>query len=543
MCGIKYMRSLLLYVFPIFCRIVLDAHNEQNASWSDIALSVLPILITLPSVMLSSYVRDARQEHVWRHALYAAAFCASAATTIRWDRLSMDDSGRALVGYFVVGGVSLWWFTLCHCIENRYDPHLRTHQGDVVVLPLTLVAIATFVHDVPDEVFRFSRSTPFFVPVIVSWATLYFIAYHGFASGKTTTLDAEHFRFHAFCAAIVASAQLCLLELRARPLIFQAFPLIAALLAQTMHPSHASLTRRDHLLGATVVALLINGCLVSLLRGVWQLAPSLLYVVFLSVTAISVLAFPGVSRAWYWLIPSTGYATLLTVAFLDVSAMQVDAARIVWVVVAYFSTFAGVQLFARPYDYAPPRTTPVSENVRGCGGDVVRCLPRESEISCGIKGDEAVRRMGASNGSCPSRLSGVWWLKDNPFPERIFSPDGFAWKGDRAYFWNLRHTARSATWLGMWMHLVSIFFVTHVECFDDGWIRTTHSFLPALHLFPLTLWIYEKNDNCFWRLSFDSHGRVTMRYEMFRILDARGRRSRHFSEFLASGIQRFVLHA
>lgn len=234
--------SALLYLLPLLVRVALNA--SDTVRWADVLLSALPLAIVVPTLRFPTWFREENTEHVVRHAMYALAFTVSAGVAVRWDVLgsALQDSSAErwalpLAAYLAIGTATLWWFCFSHVIENVSSRALlRTHQGDVAVLPLTLVAISTFAADVPDEAVRFWRSALYFVPVVVAWATLHFIAYQGFALSTTTTHTAELFQRMGQSALLIASLHLLLLEARASSVYFQFLPPVAALFSQLMQP-------------------------------------------------------------------------------------------------------------------------------------------------------------------------------------------------------------------------------------------------------------------------------------------------------------------
>ena len=150
------IESGVLYILPFLYRSLQwdgDMYNIPR-----LVLSLIPYAIVFPSVLLPQYVHNEETEHVWRHSLYAFAFTVSAMTSMRWDvviQRSNEPWVAPLLTYLGVGTITLWWFVLSHILENTVDKKIRTHQGDVSVLPLTLFAIATFAYNVPDEAFQF----------------------------------------------------------------------------------------------------------------------------------------------------------------------------------------------------------------------------------------------------------------------------------------------------------------------------------------------------------------------------------------------------
>lgn len=229
---------MLAYVAPFLTRVYLS-----DAPVGDMLLSTLPLMLAAPSALLPRFVPDERLEHVCRHAWYALVFTMASAIVVRWDvAASAHEAGEAwpthLLAFILVGCCSLWWFTISHVLENRGTP-IRTHHGDVVVLPLTLYTIGSFVERVPDDAFVYCRSTLFYVPLTVAWATLFLIAFTDFGSSSTTTHTHANFHFVSRAAVVVSSAHALLIESRASTVAFAAFSQAAALYAQLMHcPAH-----------------------------------------------------------------------------------------------------------------------------------------------------------------------------------------------------------------------------------------------------------------------------------------------------------------
>lgn len=336
--------GLLLYVAPIVTRAGLewrrsgggggeeeDEDEHDAATAVDVLLSLLPLLVVFPSTFFPIWVGDEEREHELRHAAYAVAFVVAAATTVRWDVLADElkkgeeggDWAAHLVVYFAVGAATLWWFVACHVAENRFlRGAVFTHHGDVAVLPLTLVAIGTFVEDVPDRAFRFSRSVPFFVPVVVAWATLQFVAFNGFATSTVTTHSSPGFAFCALGGLAVASTHLVLLETRASPFLFLFFPFVSSSLLQlTPRPS-----RRPSLREGWEAKLCTTSCVCAApfllllhsrlgVRGALPLA-SVTFHFPLAVAAVASYVVPRLCGD-AWVFPSSLHATLLTCSVLS----------------------------------------------------------------------------------------------------------------------------------------------------------------------------------------------------------------------------------
>lgn len=548
--------TLLLYLTPIAIRVGLAVETSATTDWWWIALSLLPLLIVLPSIWLPQWISDEEQEHTVRHAVYALGFCVSAATGVRWDVVlssgSMAWTAWPLVAYVVVGAVSLWWFCLSHILENRSLMPLYTHSGDVAVLPLTLVGIATFAHDVPDEVFTFSRSVIFYVPVVVAWATLMFIAYNGFAISTTTTHSTSGFQFYAKCGIVIAIAQLSLLEARAPPLAFQFFPLVAAFLCQlTPRACDAPVLRPHSWTGTTVVAA-ATGTLVGLTMSL-RFPSGLSYgcgIIGCVIVTKSVRPIAGAR----WVTPATGYATLVTAVVLARNGQgtvlrPVDVAAlgaIYYVALTLVSYVAPATFHPNPPHASPP------EDVGATPQAAASCFALsklQRLFQCDIcpsrtrYDDVTVQRFfDKVNPSCPAEFVGVWWMDGNSFPMDLICVHNLQWKkyssdGRRAptaYMCNGRHTTFRSTLAGSLLHLASWLTVTQLTVWpqDPRWIRTDAWKIPGLRLVACTYWLCRIGDDEMLRLVYDSEGRVVWQYRMRRIARTANTRTRFYTDFL-----------
>ena len=306
--------AVALYTAPILFRFAL----ADEYTVGRIVLSLFPILIVLPSIYLPEYVQDEKREHIYRHMLYALAFTVSAITCIRWDVVhdSVDTRwAKSLILYFATGIVSLWWFVVSHITENTVVKDLYTHQGDVAILPLTLVAIATFVEDVPDEAFQFSRCVSFYVPIIVAWATIHFIAYTQFALSTNTTYSMDGFHFVASMGLVIASCHLSLIEMRAPPSSFILFSIVAATLSQVTHRYwERAVLRQCRIMGMLVLQAGGTALFATLIHI--RFKNTLSVVIPILTVCVCVVAIPTLCGN-RWVVPSTFYSFLITISFLN----------------------------------------------------------------------------------------------------------------------------------------------------------------------------------------------------------------------------------
>ena len=525
------LAEALLYATPVLARVALaTAHPPPLAG--RVVLSLVPLLVVLPSLYLPSWVKDERWEHVGRHAIYALAFTVSAGTSVRWDVVGPafvdgEDWARPLVAYLILGTATLWWFCASHVLENRGAP-LYTHQGDVAVLPLTLVAIATFHYDVPDDAFQFSRALVYYVPIVVAWATLHFVAFNGFATSQTTTHSTQGFYFLAHAGLVVAVAHLTLLEVRSPPLAFQILPLVASFLCQaTARPTAPPALRPKHALGTMVVAGGLGAALGAVLRarfGGWVAFAAATYGSVVAALAVRPLA--GAK----WVGPATLYAALVTGALLRVTLL-VDALLLVG---GYFLVLGLTSLIAPAvYDPSPPahapqdaRATPQANGRAARAFRLLDCCPLPGAISA----SEAARALARDvQPSCP--FQGVWWAQGTALPTPLLRVHHVPWEDDtKATLWNRRIFATRAT-LGGWVHHVGAWASTTQLTVLGRWIRTDAWCFGPLRLFACTMWLWRVSDDEMLRLVYDAKGSVVWQYRLKRVLTGRGARTRFSHEW------------
>tara|TARA_B110000046_G_scaffold13315_1_gene13042 strand:- start:9410 stop:11077 length:1668 start_codon:yes stop_codon:yes gene_type:complete len=534
------LAEVLLYATPVLGRVALTTQPFPPA-WR-VLLSLVPLLVVVPSIRLPRWVADERREHVGRHAIYALAFTVSAATSVRWDVVGpalVDGAewARPLVAYLIIGTATLWWFCASHVLENRGAP-LHTHQGDVAVLPLTLVAIATFHYAVPDEAFQFSRSLIYYVPIVVAWATLHFVAFNGFATSQTTTHSTQGFYFLAHAGLVVAVAHLTLLEARSPPLAFQILPLVASFLCQaTTRPTAPPTLRPKHALGTVGVAAGLGAALGTVLRARFGGWAAFACATYGSVTvALAVRPLAGAR----WVGPATLYAALVTGSLLRVT-LFVDALLLVG---GYFVVLALTSLIA-PAVYAPspPAHAPPQDAHSATPQENGRAARTFALLTCPLPGGQARSAADAARAllhaqdadpACPAAFRGVWWAQGTALPTPLLCVHRGLWEdtGGAATLWNRRIFATQAT-LGGWVHHVGAWIsTTQLTVLEGGrWIRTDAWCFGPLRLFASTMWLWRVGEDEMLRLIFDTDGRVVWQYRLKRVLTGRGTRTRFHHEW------------
>ena len=223
---------LVLFTIPLLARLLLSS----SESFQNIILTFVPFLTLVPCTFLPKYIKCEETEHVIRHFLFSVTFLL-AAVCIDWN-IPDTNEAQILGAYFIIGGFTLFWFTFSHVVENYYDKDTKifTHQGDVAVLPLTLFSIGIISNMISEDVFRFSRSIIYYIPIIVGWATLFFIAFNNFAIRRITTYNEPQYSYVAKQSFLISSAHLLLLEVRAHAIYYILFPFIAAINIQLAPP-------------------------------------------------------------------------------------------------------------------------------------------------------------------------------------------------------------------------------------------------------------------------------------------------------------------
>lgn len=324
------VETYILYVLPLAARVAL---SYDTVAWTDLVLSQVSVPIVLPTTLLPRFVPDALREHVYRHAVYATAFTVAVLTAVRLERLD-----GPFLTFCALGIATLWWFVLSHWMQNAVDARMNTHQGDVSVLPLTLVAIATFVLRVPDDVFRFTRSTVFAVPVIVAWATMFFLAFQNFARQCITTHEHPAFSYYAYASLVIAAVHLLLIETNASAHAYQVFPIVAALFCQCIPDAAQRPEMRPRRRGATVA------CVVAISLGLFYAAMRLKMDeawIFVSASVCAALVLPIVNGT-RWVGPASLVAPLATWRLYSTDSLYDLAALAACHYVVFFATEVAV---------------------------------------------------------------------------------------------------------------------------------------------------------------------------------------------------------
>ena len=420
---VHYSPVPLLYLFlftPLLFRIL-----DSRPTAGEVSIAYLPGLVVVIALeMAKPRMLDEEKEHEVRHAAYLLGFVVALATSVRWG-----DAARAypfLVVYAVVGSLTLLWFVASHVVENRAFPSVHTHQGDVVVLPLTLVTIATFSRDVPLTILRAGRAIIFYVPVFVAWATLNLIAYNDFSRLRTTTLN-HRFNYCVLLSLPVATAHLALVETGAQPALYLLLTFTAAFLAQIAYPvSSPAILRARGWTGFLVVALLVSSlpplAVFPHLPGNARTATAELTLVYTYCFTFLAAIVPRIAGE-SWPVALSLYVTTFVVAYVYRDGDRREEAE------PFFPLFSfALTLFAAPLVQAlcGEVTAPVPPTFEP-GLVLAVCPPT---LRWEATDGEGHTRGERPPGSVPAALSGVW--KCVGTTSRDLSVDGIFLSADTA---------------------------------------------------------------------------------------------------------------
>lgn len=222
----------LLYISPIFISLIT---RSEISTFAKFVISLIPILSVIPSSYVYLYIHNKEVEHIIRHGWYSMSFLIGS-VTINWMYIAEnldDDNVLNFLVFFVFAFSSLFYFTISHIFEYK-GYKIYTHHGDVSILPLTLVSIAYFYNEIPDEVFILTRVAPIIIIVMVSWSTIHLTAFLQFATNCTTRHSQNGFSIVTSSAYVTAAIFLILIELQAAPVYFFSFALISGIFMQFM---------------------------------------------------------------------------------------------------------------------------------------------------------------------------------------------------------------------------------------------------------------------------------------------------------------------
>ena len=225
----QYVLYVMLIILPLFQKCVI---YFNKLSFTKIVCAVVPYLALGLSGGLSRvcFGTNFEREHTLRHFLYSVSFILAALINVSWS--PANEVSSYITSYIFLGSFSLLWFTLSHVLEQM-NTNIRTHQGDIVVLPLTLTSshiLVTYIAKATD--FVFLKSAIIVIPVLVGWHTLFYIGFFGFALDNITMFHKEGYLKVSCIAATVASVHITSIEFYGGHNYLFLSPVVISLIAQ-----------------------------------------------------------------------------------------------------------------------------------------------------------------------------------------------------------------------------------------------------------------------------------------------------------------------
>lgn len=494
-------------------------------------LSFVPLAIVAPTVRFPNFFTDEVDEHIYRHAAYAFAFTVSVGCCPRWPYVidavrEGHEWATALIAYSVLGLVTLWWFVLSHAREDVW--RLRTHQGDVSVLPLTLAAIATFVLDVPDDAFQYTRSTFFFVPIVVACATFHFLAYHGFALTQTTTYSVPSFSSLANAAAVMSASILLLIEMNASSFVYQCLPLSMAIFSQcVLAPRESVRVFTGRVPSVVLVGFAFGALTFAILywSRLHHVHPLIVVVGGCGTVVQAIVLPPLVGLRWPFV--GSQLATLITAVYVHVSSLaDVVAVGLVFgIFLAYLIACGTTELLSSSV-HPGGREDPPVECDMPWRDTVPTIVLREtwSSSSSATYQDCAhvwsARVLGGTHWS-----SGVWWVNTPQVSQDLL--------------WVHEGVVRGGTfpptfvgWVRSWGSPLCEYRI--VGELSHGWVPTEVCLRVAkvLRIGRESGWICIRDPDRLERITYDYRGRLCVKYTMLRVCLSNGAKTKHHATFI-----------
>jgi len=505
---------LMHYSIPLVFRLV-----STPIPFLQICLGLIPSLsIQFFSIALPHIIKNMENEHEFRHFVYAIAFLVASATNIHW-RIAYDTY-PILIFYSSFGTFVLLWFVASHMFENRIMSSVHTHQGDLAVLPLTLVAIATFSNDIPLETVRAGRSILFFVPVIVAWATLFLIAYNGFIVSKTTTLN-ECFYSIVLFSLPIASAHLTLIEMAASPVYYIIFPFSAAFVAQfSFRPFSPPCMKSDWIVSSQFIALFTSISVSYLLtRG----ETNFVVLIYPLLIVSCVGSFPKMCGET-WVMPSTLHVSLLFTLFALRNKYDrvwtENAIDILGIVSITFFSLLLVSFIVGDVTQTQHPDIDVGSIEPSRNGIFSKVCHMFSFIP--FKRDGVLKifdRGKTSMSKCSINHMGVWWMIDSGFPMALICVENEDWCEKRVALKLSKICVRDATIVGWVLGFLQNFqYVVVYTQADDSWeYHDTYTKIFFLKIFRRNMWLYKKEKDVVYRIIFDTKGKICFSYKAVRL--------------------------
>ena len=557
---------LLLVLTPVPLRCTLDA--DRCTVWSVFA-SAIPLL-TASAGGLVAHRYNGEVEHVYRHILYAFGFGVGAATLIEWGEVStalkQDRSwAKNLVLFCASALISLVYFAIAHVYENSTRSRLRTHRGDVVILPFTLIAIPLLLQEIPINAFVLCRTTFVTVPVVVAWSTIFLIAHADFANNRDTRLTQQSFMHCTNIGTFVAAATLLLLEFEATPAYYFVIPASLTMLTQIAPSSETQVTPSSvpRLLFSLLAALPSATLLAVWLHHPWHKC-------FWGMAAISFLLQETGLRMLgaHWHIPCAlvggtacgPYVALITTASADEVVITVFLFTLCVLIctctlglIVPDRHTVDTEVATCPFDDPPPYNPPQEKS--SIYDQINYQLPQCVASLCPEDNHAWLLHMARMSGVTRKKRS-IWWLCDHHYSESIAIFDE-EWLplhprticNEKYVSGEKGRVARTNTVGGAISHLLGRYRRTRMSLQRDGhwlWSEEHVELLPGVTWPRYGMWtVRNGSDDEMMRMHVSSSGQIAYQYKLKRLatVDEQGQVSvsSHFENFLKDYNERWFI--
>lgn len=512
---------ILLYISPVLTSLIT---RNDVASFSNFLLCVVPIICVIPSSYAYFLIKNKENEHIVKHAWYTACFLLGA-ITIRWEHVVSHVNDLPILNFvvfFALGALSLLSFTISH-IAEKFDSSVRTHYGDVTILPLTLVSIAMFYNSVPDDVFFLSRTAPIIIVVVVAWTTIFLIAFLEFAKHGTTRYKQKGFALVSISATVISAIFLILLECQASPIYFLVYAFLSGFYMQShrKYDSDMRFHKNSFLVALLIFSISLISAAVKFVTfrhtvGFWT-GVAIIFVP--SIILAEILRFTHGNR---WPFLSAAIVSLCTLAVFDKTNRDEHfILYILWVVGSHF-VIALVSSLLLTYEQKPSKL-PHPPHVY----DPKLFLKRTrfhycyDVLSSGVPFAMCARTFSAHDSNWlkntfkddkPGKMQGLWHMQDVTTSSYLIHVKHN--KKDDNEIFNVQIAKKP--------DFTALFCLLFVEYETvkrtDQWYETfVYLNFCGFTIHLDTLWCYQESSSSLIRLQYNKKGDVTYQYRLKKI--------------------------
>jgi len=576
----------MLILLQLLPNIVSCHVHDEKCSAGTFFICLVPLLVAWPAFALPNFVKNEVHEHILRHALFTLGF-AMGGVQFDWSYLLKfieEQWSYTLLVFYILTTVALGAYTVFHFAEEYCRASIRTHYGDVLILPLVMISVAKFYDEIPNQAFILSRSMPLAVVIMVAWTTILLIAFADFANKSTSRALSQHFHTLSTAALAFTTVHMILIELQAHAIYYVAFTLAASLFAQLMVPLDEV---RDSISKDRFARIIVAMCIAASMCTLWIVGDKVVHhwgmqrsqefgwggfgwgiaclgtsMVFgqeiglvvlgkrwwLSTSLMCMIPSLALAERRYtrlWGYSAIGFSIFQWIGFAAVSfvtsTLQLDIVKL-------------PEIPVLPQAYDPPQLRRLRLLRRSSKlyvymwGLLDRPLPRFLFPSSYFSrtGDWLSAMLAYSDGETrysnigdSGYIGGVWWMKDNTMPMHVLVLHD---SGKESGSVNFHHDiSRAATWIGACFHWLAVFQRSELIRRGSGWMQTNrYTDIFGFTASGRTLWIYKDplSQHEMTRLQYDRYGNVVYQYQLLRIayIDSVGSvcKTRYYGMFMDS---------